>query len=134
MSQQSQTCADGAPGPYQPRTKSEIVRCTMEPLGGQAIRSLHQQQQEFDAAFPPIRTADQNVLIVNWSEIERQFLDLCAPWDQQNGYHLIQEVMRNAPYQSAEQTLRRLFVINNIRTNIDTPEPAWGSGETLPMP
>ncbi len=134
QSRTSDTCETGATGPYRRRPMSKIIRYPSEPVSLEEIRNLRLHQAEFETAFPRIKAENQDILIVSWSEIERQFLDLCAPWDQQNGYNLIQEVSRNAPYQSAEMTLRRLFVINSIRTSIDTPEPKWGTGESFPMP
>lgn len=120
--------------PYPQRPKATFVRYPLEPANPDHVSALQTLQVQFDAAFPPIKTDSQNMLIISWAEIERQFLDLCAPWDQQSAYQLLQSARRDAPHESTEKTLRQLFVLNNIRTNVDTPEPDWGTGDDLPMP
>lgn len=120
--------------PYQRRNTPNFIRYPSAPPSAERVESLKAVQPKFDAAFPPIKSANMDVLILSWEEMERQFLDLCAPWDQQTAYHLFQSVRRDAEFESPEKTARNLFVINNIRTSIDTPEPEWGTGENFPMP
>lgn len=120
--------------PYRPVQKVPIQRSAPSSITPGQLAVLNRLQPLFDARFPPIRSQDQDILIISWAEIERQFLDLCAPWDQQNPYFSIQRARINAAFESPEKTLRTLFVLNSIRTNLDTPEPRWGTGESYPMP
>lgn len=95
----------------------------LPPLTPEQRLSLLAEQAEFDRRFPPSRRRDDDILIVSWSEIQRQFLDLCAPWDQSDQAVMIRVAQQNSAYESAEKTLRGLFVLNHMRTSIDTPMP-----------
>ena len=117
----------------------EIKRSPFEPVPLMPITErqrahLLQTQAQFDARFPPLRHADDDVLIVSWGEIHRQFMDLSAPWDQQEPDFLLRRARQNALYESPEKTLRWLFVLNHCRSSVDTPPPSLGTGARLPMP
>lgn len=126
--------AETAWEPYVRRTTSTFIPIPQSPIGRRQLEALKSLQSKFDAAFPPMKADDQEILIVSWDEIERQFLDLCAPWDRRQSQYLIRQAQQIAQHESPEKTLRTLFVLNQIRTSIDTPEPRWGTGENFPMP
>lgn len=104
----------GAPGPFS---------LHLPPLAPEQIQSLIHEQRDFERRFPPLRHRDDDILIVSWSEIQRQFLDLCAPWDRSDQAVMIQVAQQTSTHESAEKTLRALFVLNHMRTSIDTPMP-----------
>ncbi len=95
----------------------------LAPLSQAQKLSLLAEQTQFDRRFPPLRSREDDILIVSWAEIERQFVDLCAPWDRVNPAILIRVAHQTSAYESPEKTLRTLFVMNNIRTSIDSPPP-----------
>ena len=95
----------------------------LPPLTPEQRASLIAEQAAFDRRFPPLRHRGDDILIVSWSEIQRQFLDLCAPWDQVDPAIMIQVAQQTSTYESAEKTLRALFVMNHMRTSIDSPKP-----------
>lgn len=108
-----------------PETSSVIGLPTtwLPPLSPDQKRSLLAEQAAFDRQFPPLRYRDDDILIISWSEIRRQFLDLCAPWDQVDPAVMIQVAQQTSAYESAEKTIRTLFVMNHMRTSIDSPRP-----------
>lgn len=95
----------------------------LPPLTPEQKLSLMAEQSEFDRRFRPLRHREDDILIVSWAEIQRQFLDLCAPWDRSDPAVMIRVAQQNSAYESAEKTLRALFVMNHMRSSIDTPRP-----------
>lgn len=95
----------------------------LPPLTPEQVQTFNCEQREFDRRFPPLRSRDDDILIVSWAEIRRQFLDLCAPWDRSDQALIIQVAQQTSAHESSEKTLRGLFVLNSIRTSIDTPMP-----------
>jgi hypothetical protein len=95
----------------------------LPPLTPEQIQTFNAEQREFDRRFPPLRHRDDDILIVSWSEIRRQYLDLCAPWDRSEQALIIQAAEQTSAHESSEKTLRGLFVLNSMRTSIDTPMP-----------
>lgn len=95
----------------------------LPPLTPEQRTSLLSEQSEFDRRFPPMRHRGDDILIVSWAEIQRQFLDLCAPWDRSDPAVMIRVAQQNSAYESPEKTLRALFVMNHMRSSIDTPKP-----------
>lgn len=106
-----------------PSTARAIQPIPLPPLTPDQKASLLAEQAAFDRRFPPLRHRGDDILIVSWSEIQRQFLDLCAPWDQVDPAIMIQVAQQTSAYESAEKTLRALFVMNHMRTSIDSPKP-----------
>lgn len=123
-----------SPAIYQLRERAPTEPVDYLPITAGTRRTMTRLQKAFDQRFPPIKSSDQDVLILNWAEIERQFLDLCAPWDQQAPLCDIRRARQLAALESPEKTIRWLMVLSHTRTNIDTPEPRWGTGESYPMP
>ena len=119
---------------YQPRERASTGPVEYLPITPGTRRRMARLQKAFDQRFPPIKSTDPDILILNWAEIERQFLDLCAPWDQQAPLCDISRARQLAALESPEKTIRWLMVLSHTRTNIDTPEPKWGTGESYPMP
>ncbi len=95
----------------------------LPPLTPEQKLSLLAEQSDFERRFSPMRHRGDDILIVSWAEIQRQYLDLCAPWDRSDPAIMIQVAQQNASFESAEKTLRTLFVMNHMRTSIDTPWP-----------
>lgn len=95
----------------------------LPPLTPDQKRSLLAEQAAFERQFPPLRHRNDDILIVSWSEIQRQFLDLCAPWDQVDPAIMIQVAQQTSAYESAEKTIRTLFIMNHMRTSIDSQKP-----------
>lgn len=95
----------------------------LPPLTPEQVQGLIHEQRDFERRFPPLRHRNDDILIVSWSEIERQFLDLCAPWDRSDQAIMIRVAQQTSAHESAEKTLRALFVLNHMRTSIDTPMP-----------
>jgi hypothetical protein len=121
--------------PLYPRRAVPAIRpFDLPPLGRSETAHMRDTQEAFDRAFPPVRTGTSDVLIISWAEIERQFLDLSAPWDLQESAFQIRQARQMAALESAEKTMRWLFVLSHGRPGIDTPEPIWGTGDSLPMP
>ena len=65
--------------PERPRTPETAFE--KEPLSPDEVLRVQALRQAFEARFPPLPLDRSDVLILSWAEIERQFLDLCAPWD-----------------------------------------------------
>lgn len=99
-----------------------------------AIEHLKQDQIAFSESFPPIRSGDNHHLILVWEEIERQFLDLCATWEQTQIQTRLALLKAESRYQSPERTLRELWVIAHCSSDLDTPPPRLGTGRFYPMP
>lgn len=119
-----QTFQESAPGaPIDRSIISSPQSIQLPALTPEQRLSLLAEQAEFDRRFPPTRHRDDDILIISWSEIQRQFLDLCAPWDRAEQAVMIRVAQQNSAYESAEKTLRALFVLNHMRTSIDTPRP-----------
>ncbi len=95
----------------------------LPPLTPEQRHSLLAEQSDFDRRFPPLRNRGDDILIISWAEIQRQYLDLCAPWDQSDPAIMIQVAQQTSSFESAEKTLRALFVMNHMRSSIDTPRP-----------
>jgi hypothetical protein len=105
----------------------------LPPLTSDQKRSLIAEQAAFDRQFPPLRHRDDDILIISWSEIQRQFLDLCAPWDQADPAIMIRVAQQTSAFESAEKTIRTLFVMNHMRTSIDSQRPRrFASGNPVP--
>ena len=119
---------------YPERARAPITPFDLETLTPDDIRRVQDLRQAFEERFTPLPLNRDDVLIISWAEIERQFLDLCAPWDQQAPCYEIRKARQIARHETPEQTIRWLFTLARAATDIDTPEPAWGSGETIPMP
>lgn len=119
---------------YPRRTRPPIRPLDVPPLRGPQVRQMTEEQQIFEAAFPPIRASDSDTLVLNWDEIERQYLDLVAPWDLQNAAFRIREARRMAALESPEKTLRWLLVLAQSCPGLDAEEPPSGTGKYLPMP
>lgn len=95
----------------------------LPPLTQEQVQTFNREQREFDLRFPPLQSRHDDILIVSWAEIRRQFLDLCAPWDRADQALTIEIAQQTSAYESSEKTLRGLFVLNSMRTSIDTPMP-----------
>ncbi|MES2862144.1 MAG: hypothetical protein V4701_11765 [Pseudomonadota bacterium] len=119
---------------YPKRTKAPIASFELEPLGQEERGHIQALRQAFEERFPPLPLDRNDVLIISWEEIERQFLDLCAPWDQQGPAYEIRKAAQISRHETPEQTIRWLFTLSRAATDIDTPEPRWGSGDSIPMP
>lgn len=119
---------------YPRRSRPPIRPIDVPPLRGPQVRQMTEEQQIFEAAFPPISATKGDVLALNWDEIERQYLDLVAPWDLQNATFRIREARRMAALESPEKTIRWLFVLAQSSPNLDAREPRSGTGKFLPMP
>lgn len=122
------------PDIYPERPRAPVAPFEVEPLAGDEILRIKALRQAFEDRFPPLPLDRSDVLILSWAEIERQFLDLCAPWDQQEPCYEIRRAAQISRHESAEQTIRWLFTLARAATDIDTPEPRWGSGDSIPMP
>jgi hypothetical protein len=122
------------PDVYPRRTRPAIRPLDVPPLRGPQVRQLTEAQRVFEAAFPPIRASDSDSLVLNWDEIERQYLDLVAPWDLQNAMFRIREARRMAALESPEKTFRWLLVLAQSCPGLDAEEPPSGTGKYLPMP
>jgi len=122
------------PDVYPRRTRPAIRPLDVPPLRGPQVRQLTEAQRAFEAAFPPIRASDSDSLVLNWDEIERQYLDLVAPWDLQNAMFRIREARRMAALESPEKTFRWLLVLAQSCPGLDAEEPPSGTGKYLPMP
>ncbi|MGV3580206.1 hypothetical protein [Brevundimonas sp.] len=127
------------PGPtpediYPERPKAPVTPFEVEALTPEEVARIRALRQAFEARFPPMPLDRSDVLILSWAEIERQFLDLCAPWDQQDPCYEIRKAAQISRHETPEQTIRWLFTLARAATDIDTPEPRWGSGESTPMP
>lgn len=119
---------------YPQRPKAVVQPFEIEPLRDDEIARIRALREVFEDRFPPMLLRRNDVLIISWAEIERQFLDLCAPWDQQEPCYEIRKAAQLSRHETPEQTIRWLFALARAATDLDTPEPVWGSGETLPMP
>lgn len=119
---------------YPTRKKAEVIPFDLAPLAPAEIKQIEAHQAVFEERFPPLPLDRNDVLIVSWAEIERQFLDLCAPWDQQDPCYQIRKAAQISRHESPERTIRWLLALSHARTDIDTPEPRWGSGDSIPMP
>ena len=119
---------------YPQRTRAPVSPIELEPLTEQELAHILAMKQTFEARFPPLPLDRNDVLMISWAEIERQFLDLCAPWDQQAPAYEIRKAAQLSRYETPEQTIRWLFTLARAATDIDTPEPRWGSGDSIPMP
>ena len=119
---------------YPDRPRAPIAAFELEALTPDEIERVQDLRRAFEARFAPLPLNRDDVLIISWAEIERQFLDLCAPWDQQAPCYEIRKARQIARHETPEQTIRWLFTLARAATDIDTPEPVWGSGETSPMP
>lgn len=103
------------------QAQNSIASLRLPPLTLERRQNLLAEQIAFDRQFPTLSRRDDDILIVGWSEIERQFLDLCAPWDRADQTLLIRAAQQTSLYESAEKTLRTLFVLNHMRSSIDSP-------------
>ena len=119
---------------YPQRQKAPVAPFEVEPLAADEVTRLQALKEVFETRFPPLPLDRNDVLIISWAEIERQFLDLCAPWDQQDPCYEIRKAAQLSRHESPEQTIRWLFTLARAATDIDTPEPRWGSGDSIPMP
>lgn len=129
------TTTDLAPeNSFPERPRAPVMSFELEPLAADEIARMSALKQVFQERFPPLPVDRNDVLILSWAEIERQFLDLCAPWDQQVPAYEIRKAAQLARHESPEQTIRWLFTLARAATDIDTPEPNWGSGDSIPMP
>lgn len=127
-------CELPSPQPYREIKRPPFEQVPLPPITSRQRAHLIETQAHFDARFPPLRHADDDVLILSWAEIHRQFLDLSAAWDQQEPDFLIRRARQHSIYESPEKTLRWLFVLSHYRTSVDTPRPRLGTGARLPMP
>ncbi len=131
----SETTAGLAPDNIYPeRPRAPVTPFDVEPLSPSDVQHIRALKQAFETRFPPLPLDRSDVLILSWAEIERQFLDLCAPWDQQEPCYEIRKAAQISRHESPEQTIRWLFTLARAATDIDTPEPVWGSGDSIPMP
>lgn len=131
----STSLADLAPSDIYPeRPKAPVTPFEVEPLAKDEILRMKALREVFEARFPPLPLDRNEVLVISWAEIERQFLDLCAPWDQHKPCYEIRKAAQISRHESPEQTIRWLFTLARAATDIDTPEPRWGSGDSIPMP
>ncbi|WGM32208.1 hypothetical protein [Brevundimonas sp. NIBR11] len=129
------TMTDGAPeNSYPERPRAAVAPFEVEPLAPTEVERIKALRAAFEQRFPPLPLDRSDVLIVSWAEIERQFLDLCAPWDQQEPCYEIRKAAQISRHETPEQTIRWLFTLSRAATDIDTPEPRWGSGDSIPMP
>lgn len=119
---------------YPERARAVVTPFDVEPLRREEIARIRTLREAFEARFPPLPLSRDDVLVVSWAEIERQFLDLCAPWDQQDPCYEIRKAAQMSRHESPEQSIRWLFALARAASDLDTPEPVWGTGETLPMP
>lgn len=119
---------------YPERPRAPVMSFELEPLAADEIERMAALKQAFENRFPPLPVDRNDVLILSWAEIERQFLDLCAPWDQQAPAYEIRKAAQLARHETPEQTIRWLFTLARAATDIDTPEPLWGTGDSIPMP
>ncbi len=119
---------------YPDRPRAAVTPFDLEPLSPAERRRMQAMRQAFEDRFPPLPLDRNDVLIVSWAEIERQFLDMCAPWDQQDPCYEIRRAAQISRHETPEQTIRWLFTLARAATDIDTPEPRWGSGNSFPMP
>lgn len=119
---------------YPERLRAPVRSFELEPLATDEIARMGALKQVFEDRFIPLPLDRSDVLIVSWAEIERQFLDLCAPWDQQAPAYEIRKAAQLSRHESPEQTIRWLFTLARAATDIDSPEPHWGSGDSIPMP
>jgi hypothetical protein len=126
--------ADEPPTPYTRATTSLICSPEPLPLRPHQIEAAKQDQQAFEKEFPPIRTGNPDILIINWDEIERQFLDLCAPWEQQVTLDKLRLAKQMAAWETPEKTLRWLWVLAHCSSDRDTIAPRTGTGARYPMP
>jgi hypothetical protein len=131
----SQAFTDLAPeNIYPERPRAPVTPFEVEPLAKDEILRIQALREAFETRFPPMPLDRNDVLVISWAEIERQFLDLCAPWDQQEPCYEIRKAAQISRHETPEQTIRWLFTLARAATDIDTPEPRWGSGESIPMP
>ncbi len=119
---------------YPERRRAAVQPFEVEPLSPEERVRIQALREAFEERFPPLPLDRNDVLIISWAEIERQFLDLCAPWDQQEPCYEIRKAAQISRLESPEQTIRWLFTLSRAATDIDTPEPRWGSGDSIPMP
>ncbi len=119
---------------YPERRRAPVTSFELEPLAAAELARIQALKSAFAERFPPLPLDRNDVLILSWAEIERQFLDLCAPWDQQGPCYEIRKAAQISRHESPEQTIRWLFTLSRAATDIDTPEPRWGSGDSIPMP
>lgn len=119
---------------YPERPRAAVTPFEVEPLAKDEILRIQALSEAFEARFPPMPLDRNDLLVISWAEIERQFLDLCAPWDQQEPCYEIRKAAQIARHETPEQTIRWLFTLARAATDIDTPEPRWGSGDSIPMP
>lgn len=119
---------------YPERARAPVPPFEVEPLAQDEILRISALREAFESRFPAMPLDRNDLLIISWAEIERQFLDLCAPWDQQEPAYAIRKAAQISRHESPEQTIRWLFTLARAATDIDTPEPAWGSGDSIPMP
>ena len=120
--------------PYARRPRPPIQPVFLPQLRSSDLLMMEDLQQAFDRAFPPIRSDEADVLVLRWAAIERQYLDLAAPWDLQNAAFEIRRARQMASLESPEKTIRQLFALSQDRPGFDADEPIWGKGESLPMP
>lgn len=119
---------------YPERPRASVAPFELEPLTPEEVLRIRHLRQAFEARFPALPLDRSDLLILSWAEIERQFLDLCAPWDQQKPCYEIRKAAQVSRHETPEQTIRWLFTLARAATDIDTPEPRWGSGDSIPMP
>lgn len=119
---------------YPERAKAIVTPFEVEPLTPDEVAHLRVLRDTFEARFPPLPLSRTDMVVVSWAEIERQFLDLCAPWDQQEPCYEIRKAAQISRHEAPEQTVRWLFALARAASDLDTPEPVWGTGEAIPMP
>lgn len=119
---------------YPRRSRPTIRLLDVPPLRAPQVRQITEEQKIFEEAFPPIRASESDILVLNWDEIERQYLDLTAPWDLQNAAFRIREARRMAALESPEKSFRWLLVLAQSCPGLDAEEPSSGTGKYLPMP
>ncbi|CAL1690938.1 hypothetical protein MMB232_01072 [Brevundimonas subvibrioides] len=119
---------------YPRRSRPTIRPLDVPPLRAPQVRQITEEQKVFEEAFPPIRSSTSDILVLNWDEIERQYLDLVAPWDLDNAVFRIREARRMAALESPEKTFRWLLVLAQSCPGLDAEEPSSGTGKYLPMP
>lgn len=119
---------------YPRRSRPTIQPFELPPVRTKTIEEMALNQTAFDRAFPPITTTNSDLLILNWDEIERQYLDLVAHWEVQNAAFQIREARRMASMESPEKTIRCLMVLAHSCPGLDDEKPPCGTGKYIPMP
>lgn len=125
---------DTPPQAYSRPTLQPVLEVLPRKLMPALVLQAQEDQANFERSFPPMRSPDPDPLILTWQEIERQYLDLCAPWERSDVLFRLRETRQIAFYQTPERILRELWVIAHCASNADSPKPKLGSGARYPMP